>query len=44
MIVFRRSERPIVVYEQADDPIVFHQLQAVYVAGAYLLDPITTCT
>lgn len=39
MIVFCRSERPIVVYEQADDPIVFRDLHAIYVAGAYLLDP-----
>lgn len=38
-IVYRRSATPEILYEQADDPIVFRDLYRVYVAGAYLLDP-----
>lgn len=39
VIVYRRTTSPEVLYEQADDPIVFRDLYRVYVAGAYLLDP-----
>lgn len=39
MIVFRRGASPEVLYQQADDPIVFHDLFRVYLPGAYLLDP-----
>lgn len=39
MIVFRRAAEPEVLYEQADDPVVFRDLHRVYIAGAYLLDP-----
>ncbi len=39
MIVFSRAQRPEVLYEQADDPIVFSDLARLYVPGAYLLDP-----
>lgn len=39
MIVFRRETEPEVLYEQADDPVVFRDLHRVYIAGAYLLDP-----
>lgn len=38
-IVYRRSALPLVLYSQADDPIVFKDLARVYVPGAYLLDP-----
>lgn len=39
VIAFRRAAAPEVLYEQADDPVVFRNLHRVYVAGAYLLDP-----
>ncbi len=39
VIAFRRAGAPEVLYEQADDPVVFRNLHRVYVAGAYLLDP-----
>ena len=38
-IVYRRAATPVILYSQADDPIVFRDLARVYVAGAYLLDP-----
>lgn len=38
-IIFRRAASPEVLYEQADDPIVFRDLLRLYVPGAYLLDP-----
>jgi DNA-binding CsgD family transcriptional regulator len=38
-IVYRRSATPVILYSQADDPIVFRDLFRVYVPGAYLLDP-----
>lgn len=39
VIAFRRASSPEVLYEQADDPVVFRNLHRIYVAGAYLLDP-----
>lgn len=39
VIVYRRGAAPDVLYEQADDPVVFRDLYRVYLAGAYLLDP-----
>lgn len=39
LIVYRQVGQPLVLYEQADDPIVFRDLHRIYVAGAYLLDP-----
>lgn len=39
VIAFRRAAAPEVLYEQADDPVVFRNLHRIYVAGAYLLDP-----
>jgi DNA-binding CsgD family transcriptional regulator len=39
VIAYRRAGQPEVLYEQADDPVVFRNLRRVYVAGAYLLDP-----
>lgn len=39
VIAYRRSDTPQVLYEQADDPVVFRDLHRLYVAGAYLLDP-----
>ncbi|WP_284735862.1 helix-turn-helix transcriptional regulator [Dongia deserti] len=39
VIAFRRGAAPEILYEQADDPVVFRNLHRVYVAGAYLLDP-----
>jgi DNA-binding CsgD family transcriptional regulator len=39
IIAFRRTGAPGVLYEQADDPVVFRDLHRLYVAGAYLLDP-----
>ena len=39
IIVYRRPLTAEVLYEQADDPVVFRDLHRVYIAGAYLLDP-----
>lgn len=39
LIAFHRARKPEVLYEQADDPVVFRDLHRIYVAGAYLLDP-----
>ena len=39
VLAFRRAAAPEVLYEQADDPVVFRDLRRIYVAGAYLLDP-----
>jgi DNA-binding CsgD family transcriptional regulator len=39
IIAYRRAAAPEVLYEQADDPVVFRDLHRVYVPGAYLLDP-----
>ncbi len=39
LIAYLRSAPPQVLYQQADDPRVFRDLQRLYVAGAYLLDP-----
>ena len=39
LIAFHRVGAPEVLYEQADDPVVFRDLHRIYVAGAYLLDP-----
>lgn len=39
LIAFRRTGAPEVLYEQADDPVVFRDLHRIYVAGAYLFDP-----
>lgn len=39
IIAYHRAALPEVLYEQADDPIVFKDLHRLYVAGAYLLDP-----
>lgn len=39
IIAYHRATLPEVIYEQADDPIVFKDLHRLYVAGAYLLDP-----
>jgi len=39
VLAYRRAAVPEVLYEQADDPVVFRDLHRIYVAGAYLLDP-----
>lgn len=39
VIAYHRAAAPEALYQQADDPVVFHGLHRTYLAGAYLLDP-----
>ena len=39
MLVYRDAGSPMTLYQQADDPKVYSQLDSTYLAGAYLLDP-----
>ena len=39
VLAYRDAGPPLVLYQQADDPKVYGQLDSTYLAGAYLLDP-----
>lgn len=39
ILAFRPAAAPLALYHAADGPVVFAELERVYLAGAYLLDP-----